>query len=186
VTGVHDTTEGAPASANGTADHSEARARAQIAAQQMHAATAPPPPAGPVYIGLVTRAVAIVVDAAVINLVAAVVAASAALVISVFPLGHSAHTALVAVGGFIFVAWLVGYFATFWVTTGQTPGNRVMHIRVQRADGGLLRPVRALLRVGGLFLAALPLFAGFVPILFNARRRGLPDWIADTVVVAGR
>jgi uncharacterized RDD family membrane protein YckC len=38
-------------------------------------------------------------------------------------------------------------------------------------------------RVAGLVLAALPLFAGFVPILFNDRRRGLADWMADTVVV---
>jgi uncharacterized RDD family membrane protein YckC len=163
--------------------HEAARERAQVAARYVHEPVAAPP-SGPVYIGLVTRAVAFVADAAIVNGVAALVAAAAALVISVFPLSDAAHTVLVAVGGALFLAWLIGYFAIFWSTTGQTPGNRLMHIRVTRADGGSLRPRRALLRVGGLLLAAIPLFAGFVPILFNDRRRGLADWLADTVVVA--
>jgi uncharacterized RDD family membrane protein YckC len=161
---------------------SEVRERAQVAARQVHVPAAPPPPA-PSYVGLVTRVVAFVVDAAILNAVAAIVAASAALVISVFPISHTVHTVLVAIGGVVYFAWLIGYFATFWATTGQTPGNRVMRIRVTRPDGTRVRPVRALLRVAGLALAALPLFAGFVPVLFNDRRRGLADWMADTVVV---
>ena len=35
----------------------------------------------------------------------------------------------------------------------------------------------------GLVLAIVPLFAGFIPVLFTARRRGLPDFLAGTVVV---
>jgi uncharacterized RDD family membrane protein YckC len=35
----------------------------------------------------------------------------------------------------------------------------------------------------GLLLAIVPLFAGFLPVLFTARRRGLPDYVAGTVVV---
>jgi uncharacterized RDD family membrane protein YckC len=35
----------------------------------------------------------------------------------------------------------------------------------------------------GLVLAVVPLFAGFLPVLFTARRRGLPDFLAGTVVV---
>ena len=49
--------------------------------------------------------------------------------------------------------------------------------------GDLRTGTRALLRVVGFALAALPLFAGFVPILFTDRRRGLADWVADTIVV---
>jgi len=37
----------------------------------------------------------------------------------------------------------------------------------------------------GLLLAIVPLFAGFVPVLFTERRRGLPDFVAGTVVVYG-
>jgi len=35
----------------------------------------------------------------------------------------------------------------------------------------------------GVVLAALPLFAGFVPILFDGRRRAFQDWLAHTAVV---
>jgi uncharacterized RDD family membrane protein YckC len=159
--------------------------RAQDVAWRVHGA---PPEAvsGPRYVGLVTRAIACVIDVAIVNALAAIVAAAAALVISVFPVSRDLHNVLVAVGGMVFFIWVVGYFATFWATTGQTPGNRVMQIRVTRPGGARLEPRRAVLRVGGLALAALPLFAGFVPILFNDRRRGLADWMADTVVVRAR
>jgi uncharacterized RDD family membrane protein YckC len=84
----------------------------------------------------------------------------------------------------LFFLWSAAYFVIFWSSTGQTPGNRVMQIRVVRGDdGALLRPWRSLLRLGGLMLAALPLFLGFVPILLNERRRGLQDVIAGSVVV---
>jgi uncharacterized RDD family membrane protein YckC len=73
----------------------------------------------------------------------------------------------------------------FWSTTGETPGNRLLQIRVCRADdGAMLSPGGAALRFGALILAALPLFAGFVPILLDDRRRGVQDMLAGTVVVA--
>jgi hypothetical protein len=37
-------------------------------------------------------------------------------------------------------------------------------------------------RVVGLAVAIIPFFAGFVPVLFDGRRRGLPDYVAGTVV----
>ena len=42
---------------------------------------------------------------------------------------------------------------------------------------------RALLRTLGLALAIIPCFLGFVPALFDRRRRALPDYLAGTVVV---
>jgi uncharacterized RDD family membrane protein YckC len=105
------------------------------------------------------------------------------LILSLFPLGSVAKTVLVAVGGVVFLLWVIAYFATFWATTGQTPGNRVMRIRVMRPSGARVHAWRAMVRVVGVVLAALPLFAGFLPILFTDRRRGLADWLADTVVV---
>ena len=44
---------------------------------------------------------------------------------------------------------------------------------------------RSLVRLVGLVLAIVPLFAGFLPVLFTDRRRGLPDFLAGTVVVYG-
>ena len=86
-------------------------------------------------------------------------------------------------GGVIYVVWWIGYFVGFWCATGQTPGARVMQFRVVTADGGVLGPVRAFVRCIGLLLAALPLFAGYVLILFDHQRRGFQDRLAGTVVV---
>src|SRR5687767_4193816 len=136
------------------------------------------------YEGLVTRAIAFAIDAALVNAVAIVVSGGVALTLSVLSVPDSLDTALLAVGGALFLAWSVGYFVVFWSTTGQTPGAHLMRIRVCRADdGSILRPGRALLRLVGLTLAAIPLLAGFVPILFDDRRRGLHDMLAGTVVI---
>lgn len=136
------------------------------------------------YEGLVTRAIAFAVDAALVNAVAIVVSGGVALTLSVLSVPDSLDTALLAVGGALFLVWSAGYFVVFWSTTGQTPGAHLMRFRVCRADdGSVLSPSRALLRLVCLTLAALPLLAGFLPILFDDRRRGLHDMLAGTVVI---
>jgi uncharacterized RDD family membrane protein YckC len=138
----------------------------------------------PRYEGLVTRAIAFALDGAVINVVAVAVAGIVALGLSVLSLPNDVDTVLVALGGVLWVVWSVGYFIVFWSTTGQTPGSRLMRIRVCRADGGgILRPGAAALRVVYLTLAAIPLLAGFLTILVDDRRRGVHDMLAGTVVV---
>jgi uncharacterized RDD family membrane protein YckC len=141
------------------------------------------------YVGLVTRALAFAVDAAVINLVAVLTTAVVGLTLSVLSLPGDITDVLVLVGGGLYVLWSVGYFVVFWSTTGQTPGARLFRFRVRTAALGPLRPRRALLRFAALVLAALPLFAGLLPVLVDDRRRGLHDMLAGTVVIeagAGR
>jgi uncharacterized RDD family membrane protein YckC len=137
------------------------------------------------YEGLVTRGIAFAIDAAIIDLVAIVVAGGVALALSVLSVSKdSLDTVLIAAGGAAFVVWSVSYFVIFWSTTGQTPGSRLMRIMVRSADdGSIIRPRRAALRFAGLILAAIPLLAGFLPILFDERRRGVQDMLAGTVVV---
>jgi uncharacterized RDD family membrane protein YckC len=138
-----------------------------------------------IYQGLITRAIAFALDAAIINVVAIVVGTGAALVLSVLHLPKSLDPALVALGGAAFLLWSIGYFVVFWSTAGETPGDRVMRIRVCMANGGgPPRPFRALVRLGALILAAIPLFAGLLWILVDQRRRGWHDMLAGTVVVA--
>jgi uncharacterized RDD family membrane protein YckC len=135
------------------------------------------------YVGLITRALAFGVDAALINLAAIAASAIVALSFSVLGLPDALQTIAIACGGALYVVWTVGYFVVFWSTTGQTPGSRLMRIRVASATGATVRPRRALLRFVGLTLAALPLFAGFLLILVDLRRRGLHDVLARTIVV---
>jgi uncharacterized RDD family membrane protein YckC len=147
--------------------------------------TAAAPVASPPYEGLVTRTFAFAIDAAIIDLVAIVVVAIVALVLSVFTIAGEVKKVLAVTGGALFIVWSVAYFVTFWSTTGQTPGNRLLRIRVCRArDGGVLRPRTALLRFAALIVAAIPLFAGLLLILTDGRRRGLHDILAGSVVVS--
>lgn len=136
------------------------------------------------YVGLVTRSIAFALDAAVINLVAIVVGAIVALGLSVLSVPDWLDTVLLALAGAAYIVWTIAYFATFWSTTGQTPGDRLMEIRVCRANGERLGVGRSVFRLFCLALAAIPLFAGFLPILFDDRRRGVQDMLAGTVVVA--
>jgi uncharacterized RDD family membrane protein YckC len=135
------------------------------------------------YAGFVTRAIAFAIDVALIDLAAAFVAVVVGLGISALDVPQAVKTITIAIGGVAYIAWFVGYFATFWSTTGQSPGARIMGVRVVCArNGGPVSLRAALVRLVGMLLAAIPLFAGFLLILVDDRRRGLQDRLARTVV----
>ena len=149
------------------------------------AAIADVPAAPPAYIGLVTRTIAFAADAAVIQIVAILVAGTGALILSVIDPSDDSRKVLAIVGAAVYALWLTGYFVLFWSSTGQTPGNRLFEIRVRRArDGAPPSPGKAVVRLVGLILAAIPLFLGYLPILLDDRRRGVHDMLAGTVVVS--
>jgi uncharacterized RDD family membrane protein YckC len=135
------------------------------------------------YVGLVTRALAFALDAVLLNLGALLAGVGVALVLAVVDVSDGVRPTLVGIGGVAYALWSTTWFVAFWSTTGQTPGSRVLRIRVCDRAGATIAPGRALLRFGALLLAVLPLFAGFLPILFDDRRRGLHDLLAGTVVV---
>jgi uncharacterized RDD family membrane protein YckC len=139
-------------------------------------------PAAPSYAGFVTRAIALTLDAALIDVVALAVTGAALLVASAFSVSSGKHHHVVTViGAGLFVIWMIAYFIAFWTTTGQTPGSRVMQIRVTRVNGTRLRPRHALMRLAGM-VVSLPFAWGYLPILTSARRRGVCDVIGGTVV----
>ena len=132
--------------------------------------------------GLASRGAGLVIDAALVQLGFTVLAAAIGLVAA---LAGGAHAGWVA-GTLAGAGWLlIGavYFVAFWSGTGQTPGMRVMRVRVLTSSGGSVSLLRALVRFVGLILAIAPLFAGFLPVPFDRRRRALPDFLAGTVVV---
>jgi len=135
------------------------------------------------YGGIATRGVALAVDAALANLIVLLLAALIALIGTlVGDLRPEWLVAALAAAGWSLVVG--GYFTLFWATTGQTPGMRLMQLRViTESTGTPPHLFRALLRLGGLLLAIIPLGAGFLPVLFNERRRALQDMIARTVVI---
>jgi uncharacterized RDD family membrane protein YckC len=133
------------------------------------------------YAGIATRGLALVADAGLVALVFLVGAALVGLLGSLVELRP---------------AWLVGtiaavaglllelvYFVGFWTTAGQTPGMRLMGLRVLTWGGVPPGFGRSVVRLVGLGLAIIPCFAGFLPALVDDRRRALPDFMAGTVVV---
>jgi uncharacterized RDD family membrane protein YckC len=140
-------------------------------------------PARP-HAGLVTRALALALDAAIINGIAALVGLTIGLALSLLHLPSQVDAVIAAISGAVWVIWSIAYFTVFWSTTGQTPGARVMAIRVIDGRGrGPIKPLRAIVRFAGLILAALPLLAGFLIMLWDDRRRCLQDRLAHTVVI---
>ena len=134
------------------------------------------------FAGIVTRAIALAADAAAtIGLylsVVAVVALVSSLVGGLRPQW--------LVGTLLMLGWILiagGYFVLFWSSAGQTLGMRLLRLRVDSATGGPPSVGRSILRMVGLVLAIVVLFVGFVPVLFDERRRGLPDFLAGTVVM---
>jgi uncharacterized RDD family membrane protein YckC len=90
-----------------------------------------------------------------------------------------------------FFAIYFGYFVFFeTIWSGQTPGKRIMKLRVIREDGRPVRFfevfVRNLLR---LFIDFMPLpsyAVGVVSIIFSSRSKRIGDFVAGTVVIKER
>ena len=58
-----------------------------------------------------------------------------------------------------------------------------MGVRVAGPTGRSPGVGRSIVRLIGLVLAIIPMFLGFLPVLFDRRRRGLPDYLAGTTVL---
>jgi uncharacterized RDD family membrane protein YckC len=141
-------------------------------------------PLGSHYSGLATRMIALAIDILIVQAVSWMVGGIAAVFLSLLNPSEHTQTILLAIGAVVAALWAAGYFVFFWATTGQTPGNRVMEIRVQDAAHG--RPLglgRAVVRLAGAVLSALLLFLGYLMILVDSRRRALHDRMVHSVVV---
>jgi len=141
--------------------------------------------APPRYAGLAARGTAFAADAILANLVFLLLGALIGLFASLF--GSLRPPWLVdALAGGGWALLVTVYFVGFWSTTGQTPGMRVMRLRVTGGSGAAPSAWRSLVRLVGLALAVIPMFAGFLPVLVDDRRRALQDYLAGTTVVDER
>ena len=138
----------------------------------------PPPP----FAGIVTRALALAADALLTIALYMLVVGSVALIGSLVG-GLRPHW---LVGVLLAVGWAViagGYFIFFWSSAGRTPGMHLMRLRVRTSTGAFPTARRSFVRLIGLAVSIAVLFVGFLPILVDKRRRGLADFLAQTVVV---
>ena len=88
------------------------------------------------------------------------------------------------------VAWLISFVTTlaynwfFWTRwNGQTPGKRLLGIRVIKTDGSKITSTDALIRATGYFVNSMFLMLGWIWALFDEQKRGWHDMFAGTVVV---
>jgi uncharacterized RDD family membrane protein YckC len=134
------------------------------------------------YAGVVTRSLAFGVDLALADLLFLIGAAMVGLVAQLAG-GLRPDWLLATIAGAGWTLVVGSYFAFFWTVLGRTPGMTLMRLRVLDPTGTRPRLGRSVLRFVGLLLAIAPAFLGFLPVLFDTRRRGLHDFLAGTVVV---
>jgi uncharacterized RDD family membrane protein YckC len=101
----------------------------------------------------------------------------------------SVWAAALAVLAVFAISW--GYFVLFeTLWSGQTPGKRIMRLRVVREDGRPVRFfevfVRNLLRFAVDFQPLSSYAVGVISIIFSARAKRVGDFVAGTVVVKER
>ncbi|MHB8892355.1 MAG: RDD family protein [Candidatus Limnocylindrales bacterium] len=130
------------------------------------------------------RFIAYLVDGFVMALVIGVFYAIGGVVIAAGVSGESG--ALAMVGAVIMLAGIVvgvAWKPWWWTHGGQTPGYRMMGLRVVREqDGGPITTGQAIGRLLGYIISAF-FYLGFIWILFDARRQGWHDKLAGTVVI---
>ena len=134
------------------------------------------------FAGVGTRGVALVTDAVLVAGVYVVGGALIGVVASLFGgLRPMWLVDLLAAAGWSLVVGV--YFVGFWSTAGQTPGMRLMRVRVVSGSGESPSGWRSLVRLFGLAIGVILLFTGFLPALVDGRRRALQDFLAGTTVV---
>ena len=119
------------------------------------------------FAGFRRRLVAFIADAAIIVAIAMALS-------SLFPFAEN-----ITVRTIVGIAYHVGFLA--W--RGQTPGKILLNIKVIRTDGGLVSLGYALLRFLGYVLSFVVIGIGFLQIIYDPRKQGWHDKIADTYVI---
>ncbi len=133
--------------------------------------------------GIVTRALALALDALIVNVVMITSTALLGLIASAvgIDLGNLSG-ATYAVGGAVWLALGSLYLFVFWSLSGQTPGMRFLDIQIEHDGERAIGPRRAGKRLVGFWLAVIPLCLGFIGVLLRLDRRGFHDRLARTRV----
>ena len=131
--------------------------------------------------GVVTRGLAFVIDAVIINLFFTVIAGAVTLLATFFGgSGSGVPRGLIAVGSFTWLLVVGAYLGGFWTLAGQTPGMRFLGIRLNERR---LPPGRAFRRLIGIGLSFITFGIGFLGIVFGESRRSWADRMGRTEVI---
>jgi uncharacterized RDD family membrane protein YckC len=131
--------------------------------------------------GIVSRGLAFLIDAVIVNLSFTILAAAATLIVTFFGgSGDGVPRGAIVTGSFLWLLVVSAYLAGFWGLEGQTIGMRFVGIRLSERRLPLRRSIRRLI---GLGLSVITFGIGFLGIVFGESRRGWADRMAGTEVV---
>ncbi len=116
---------------------------------------------------LLKRFIAILIDSAILNILSWLI--------------FTVILDMATVGYFVGILATIAYQAILLAPHGQTPGKKIMGIRVRKLDGSPITVQTAVLRAIGYYLNTILLFTGWILALFTGR--GYHDYLAGTEVV---
>lgn len=150
------------------------------------------------YAGFASRAVAIVIDYAIVLLVGFIVMVALKIFFdlsaiqrfiqwlnSILPGIDRVFSELTGprFAAFFLIAFQYLYFVFFFSTTGQTVGKAIMGLRVVTTDGKRMGVKRSFIRTVCYAISLAPLGLGFLWVLGEDRRKAWHDKIAHTYVL---
>lgn len=132
--------------------------------------------------GFVSRAVALVIDAVIVTIAAAVGGYMISATLAALRPGIFGDH-LVATPPVLGAALFPVYFLFCWTVFGRTIGMAIIGLKVLTIGGARVSFVRAVLRYVGYLVSTAVVFLGFLWVLIDDRRLGWLDHIARTQVV---
>lgn len=140
------------------------------------------------YAGFVTRLVAYIIDQLIIVSIISLVTVVAGFVMQSLRINELigaqriAQVIMTILALVLIISFLILYNIGFWMLAGQTPGKRLMGLRIVRTDGKRITIGPAIRRWVGYWISAI-LFLGYLWVLVDDRRQALHDKLAGTLVV---
>jgi len=143
------------------------------------------------YAGFVTRLVAFVIDVVIVFVLVIISNAAIGLVATLLTrlhlvrVGPLTETVASVIAIAIGVVMVVAYYIGFWLAAGQTPGKRIMGVRIVCTDGDRVELGNVVRRFVGYWLSSV-LFLGFLWILVDNQRQAWHDTLSGTIVIYSR
>jgi uncharacterized RDD family membrane protein YckC len=155
---------------------------AEYGSQPGWVAPQPGPAPGMVYAGFWIRFLALIIDG--IPLYGILILGNRLFVTAV---NNGDGTTTVIQGGWWLPLWLILsylYYPVTWAALGETVGHRILGMEIRRVEDGQRPGVgQVIVRFLGYILCYITILIGFIIAAFDARKQGLHDKIAGTVVV---
>jgi uncharacterized RDD family membrane protein YckC len=131
------------------------------------------------YATIGNRFLALFVDSLIIGLVVGIIGATiSATMATTIPAESNTRNS-----GVSFIVGLIYYSVFLLQWNGQTPGKRLMKVRVVKADGRPLTFADVFMRYIGYYLNSLVLLLGWIWAFFDSQRQGWHDKLARTYVI---